>query len=93
MALATRGDSANAGMRMGVWGAAQAISFGLGGLVGSVALDLGRLYAGADGSAFALVFGLEALLFLLSTTVAFSIGREADPSASTAYPSSMQPAE
>lgn len=93
MALATRGDSANAGMRMGVWGAAQAISFGLGGLVGSVSLDLGRLYAGADGSAFALVFGLEALLFLLSTTVAFSIGREADPSASTAYPSSMQPAE
>ncbi|MCV3768060.1 BCD family MFS transporter [Rhizobium sp. TRM95796] len=93
MTLATRGASGNAGMRMGVWGAAQAISFGIGGLLGSVALDLGRRYTGADETAFALVFGLEALLFLMSTAVAFALGRESRDIADADYPASIQPAE
>ena len=76
MQLAAQGRTGNAGMRMGVWGAAQAVSFGLGGLLGSIALDVGRLLTGTDGSAFGLVFGLEALLFLASTIVALRIGRE-----------------
>lgn len=75
MQLATQGRTGNAGMRMGVWGAAQAVSFGLGGLLGSISLDLGRMMTGDDGSAFGLVFGLEALLFLASTMVALRIGR------------------
>lgn len=74
MQLATQGRTGNAGMRMGIWGAAQAVSFGLGGLLGSIALDLGRLITGTDGSAFGLVFGLEAVLFLASATVALRIG-------------------
>ncbi len=94
MGLATRGRTGNAGMRMGVWGAAQAISFGLGGLLGSVALDIGRLLTGSDGRAFGLVFGLEALLFLASALVALGIGRETRGSRSAAVRTpDIQPAE
>jgi BCD family chlorophyll transporter-like MFS transporter len=94
MSLATRGDSGNAGMRMGIWGAAQAVSFGIGGLLGSVALDIGRHSTGADGPAFALVFGFEALLFLLSTVAAFGVGRRRDRQTTViAYSTSVQPAE
>lgn len=73
MQLAGQGTRKNAGMRMGVWGAAQAISFGLGGLLGTVAFDLGRWATGLDATAFAMVFGFEALLFLLSTVLAMRI--------------------
>jgi BCD family chlorophyll transporter-like MFS transporter len=94
MVLATRGRTGNAGMRMGLWGAAQAIAFGLGGLVGSIALDLGRLLTGDDGHAFALVFGLEALLFLMSTIVALGLGSQQSAARpNDAYSPSAQPAE
>lgn len=94
MQLATQGRTGNAGMRMGVWGAAQAISFGLGGLLGSIALDLGRLMTGTDGSAFGLVFGLEALLFLASAVVALRIGGRRRSSGRMAAPTSpLQAAE
>lgn len=94
MALAAQGQTGNAGMRMGVWGAAQAIAFGLGGLLGSIGLDIGRQLTGADGSAFALVFALEAVLFLLSAAVALRIGRTARLSRPPApRPHSLQPAE
>lgn len=94
MHLATKGRTGNAGMRMGVWGAAQAISFGLGGLLGSVALDIGRMATGDDGRAFGMVFALEAVLFLASTIVAIRIGRERVPAAALrSEPSSIQAAE
>lgn len=94
MQLATHGRTGNAGMRMGVWGAAQAISFGLGGLLGSVALDIGRAVTGDDGSAFGTVFALESLLFLASAIVALRIGRQRRPSvALRSGPASIQAAE
>jgi len=74
MILAGAGRKANEGMRMGVWGAAQAISFGLGGLAGTVALTLGRWVTAQDGMAFAIVFWLEAILFLMSAGIAMRIG-------------------
>lgn len=93
MALATRGGTANAGMRMGVWGAAQAIAFGLGGLAGSILLDIGRMLTETDSTAFTLVFGLEALLFLMSTIIAISIRDRPSPrTARRSYPA-IQPAE
>lgn len=73
MLLAGEGRKDNAGMRMGVWGAAQAIAFGLGGVLGTIAFDLGRWATGQDASAFAMVFGFEAALFLLSTGLALRI--------------------
>jgi MFS transporter, BCD family, chlorophyll transporter len=70
MALAGAGGEAREGVRMGVWGASQAIAFGLGGLMGAVGVDSGRALMGADGPAFALIFGIEAGMFLLAALVA-----------------------
>ncbi|XYK82102.1 MAG: BCD family MFS transporter [Labrenzia sp.] len=74
MILAGAGKKANEGMRMGVWGAAQAISFGLGGLAGTIALTLGRWATAQDSTAFAIVFSMEAVLFLMSAAIALRIG-------------------
>ena len=70
MALAGAGGESREGVRMGVWGASQAIAFGLGGLIGAVGVDSGRAVMGADGPAFALIFGIEAGMFLLAALVA-----------------------
>ena len=70
MALAGAGGEAREGVRMGVWGASQAIAFGLGGLIGAVGVDAGRALMQADGPAFALIFGIEAGIFLLAALVA-----------------------
>ncbi len=70
MMLAGAGGEAREGVRMGVWGASQAIAFGLGGLIGAVGVDAGRAAMGADGPAFALIFGIEAGMFLLAALVA-----------------------
>lgn len=75
MILAGQGRKSNYGMRMGVWGAAQAIAFGLGGVLGTVALDLVRWLTTSDALAFAAVFSIEASLFLISALVATRIGR------------------
>jgi BCD family chlorophyll transporter-like MFS transporter len=60
---------------MGLWGAAQAIAFGVGGLAGAAASDLARLLIGSTGAAYATVFALEAVLFLVSAVLASRIGR------------------
>ncbi len=70
MALAGAGGEDREGVRMGVWGASQAIAFGLGGLIGAVGVDAGRAMMGADAPAFALIFGIEAGIFLLAALVA-----------------------
>lgn len=75
MILAGHGRTSNYGMRMGIWGAAQAIAFGLGGVLGTVVLDLGRWLTTSDPAAFAGVFSMEASLFLISALVATRIGR------------------
>ncbi len=69
MALAGAGGPNREGIRMGVWGAAQAIAFGLGGLTGAVAVDAGRALMGSLPETFMLVFGAEALLFLLAAAL------------------------
>lgn len=63
-------DPGREGTRMGVWGAAQAIAFGLGGLIGAVGVDLGRALTGSTPATFTLVFGTEALLFLAAASLA-----------------------
>lgn len=66
LALAGAGGPRREGVRMGAWGAAQAIAFGAGGLSGAIAADLLRTLPGTDGQAFATVFAVEAILFLLA---------------------------
>ncbi|MBU3693937.1 MAG: BCD family MFS transporter [Rhodocyclaceae bacterium] len=73
MQLAGRGESGREGVRMGLWGAAQAIAFGLGGLGGAVASDVARQFIAAPGLAYGSVFFAEALLFLASARLATAI--------------------
>jgi BCD family chlorophyll transporter-like MFS transporter len=84
MRLANEGRHRREGVRMGLWGAAQAVSFGLGGLVGTAASDLARWLIAAPGLAYASVFALEGALFLLSAALAWQIGTSAP--ATTARP-------
>jgi BCD family chlorophyll transporter-like MFS transporter len=77
MLLAGRGRVGRAGMRMGLWGASQAIAFGVGGLAGAASVDLARLLLGTHAAAYAAVFSLDALLFLASGLLALGIGRAA----------------
>ena len=59
---------------MGMWGAAQAIAFGLGGFAGTAASDVARWLIASPGAAYASVFGLEALLFVVSAVLAWRVG-------------------
>jgi MFS transporter, BCD family, chlorophyll transporter len=70
LGLASDGNAAGEGARMGVWGAAQAIAFGLGGLIGALVVDALRRNGGPDGSAFGTVFALEAAMFVVAALVA-----------------------
>lgn len=70
MRLAGEGGAGREGTRMGLWGAAQAMAFGLGGLLGTAASDLAHLLLGEHRTAYAAVFGLQALMFAVSAAVA-----------------------
>lgn len=74
MGLAGSGSGSREGTRMGLWGAAQALAFGLGGFSGTVAVDLARKVAGTPADAYALVFMAEAALFAASAWMALRIG-------------------
>jgi BCD family chlorophyll transporter-like MFS transporter len=73
MGLAGMGQKSRVGMRMGIWGAAQAIAFGLGGLLGASGVDGLRALLPLDGQAFFIVFSLEALLFLFAAYLAIRL--------------------
>lgn len=70
MGLASSGRSGREGMRMGIWGASQALAFGAGGFLGTVAVDVLRAIMDATFPAYALVFLAEAALFILSAMLA-----------------------
>jgi BCD family chlorophyll transporter-like MFS transporter len=61
------------GTRMGLWGAAQAIAFAIGGFSGTVFADLARAAFGAAAPAYGFVFLCEAALFLVSALLAFRL--------------------
>ena len=73
MRLAGEGGPGREGTRMGLWGAAQAAAFGLGGLLGTAASDLAHALFGEQRVAYAAVFALQALLFALSAAVALRL--------------------
>ena len=75
MRLATQGGEVRAGTRMGLWGAAQAIAFGLGGLLGTAASDLAHYFLSAQGTAYSCVFGFETVMFVMSAGCAVWVGR------------------
>ena len=66
------------GARMGVWGAAQAIGFGLGGFLGAAGVDGLRALTGDMPGAFATVFTVEAALFVAAALLALQTARRTD---------------
>ncbi len=79
MRLASHGEGSREGMRMGLWGAAQAVAFGLGGLVGTGASDLARWLLGAPELSYASVFAFEALLFVAAAWLAAGVVGPVEP--------------
>ncbi len=84
MRLAGHGREQREGMRVGLWGAAQAMAFGLGGLAGAAASDLARWLVADVGLAYALVFAVEAMLFVGAAVLAWQVSRLA-PSSSQSF--------
>jgi BCD family chlorophyll transporter-like MFS transporter len=72
MALAGQGRERREGTRMGLWGAAQAVAAGFGGLMGALLVDLARPLLG-DATGFGAVFLLEAALFLFAAALALRL--------------------
>ncbi len=60
---------------MGLWGASQAISFGTGGFLGTLASDATRHLLPALSLSYALVFAAEAGLFLVAAALALWVGK------------------
>jgi BCD family chlorophyll transporter-like MFS transporter len=73
MQLAHEGKSKTEGTRIGLWGASQAIAFGLGGFLGALCSDIARALIVDIGSAYAIVFFAECILFVLAAKIALSI--------------------
>ena len=81
MGLAGGGRSPSAGARMGVWGAAQAGAFAIGGFLGAAGSDALRQVLHDPAAAFLGVFAVEALIFLASAILAAGISPSPRPSA------------
>jgi MFS transporter, BCD family, chlorophyll transporter len=77
MALAGAGRGGREGVRMGLWGAAQAIAFAAGGVVGTAAVDVMRQFMTDAALAYGLVFAAEAVVFLWAAVIALGLGRDA----------------
>jgi BCD family chlorophyll transporter-like MFS transporter len=75
MRLAGHGRERREGTRVGLWGAAQAIAFGFGGLAGAAASDLARRVIADAGLAYSAVFAAESLLFVGAAILAWQVAR------------------
>ena len=72
LASSSEGRGQREGTRMGLWGAAQAIAAGFGGLSGAVLVDITRSFF-ADAPAFGAVFIFEAALFFAAALMAMRV--------------------
>lgn len=79
MQLVAQGRSSREGVRMGLWGGAQALAFGLGGLSGALASDVGRLFAASPGGAYAGAFAIQAALFVAAAYLASRVFETPEP--------------
>jgi MFS transporter, BCD family, chlorophyll transporter len=74
MFSAAAGQSSREGIRMGLFGASQAIAFGAGGVAGTAMADIIKAFSHSIALSYGAVFGLEAVLFILSAILALRIG-------------------
>jgi BCD family chlorophyll transporter-like MFS transporter len=73
--IANSGGQSREGLRMGIFGASQAIAFGIGGFAGTVLADATRMIFGSPVMAYATVFSIEAIFFMLAAVLASAIGK------------------
>ena len=73
--MANSGGQSREGVRMGLFGASQAIAFGIGGFAGTVLVDVTRMILGSPVMAYATVFAVEAVFFLLAAALATAVGK------------------
>jgi BCD family chlorophyll transporter-like MFS transporter len=83
MGLVGAGHRDREGTRMGLWGAAQAVAFGLGGFLGTAASDAARYVLTSVPLSYALVFSAEAMLFGIAGYLAIRIGKPVTETSST----------
>jgi len=76
MGLTVKGRAGGAGLRMGFWGAAQAIAYGLGGLLGAVGSDVARQVLGSPAAGYGAVFTVEAVLFVAAAVLVVATVRD-----------------
>jgi BCD family chlorophyll transporter-like MFS transporter len=74
MELAHRNPTGGAGVRMGLWGAAQAVAFALGGILGTATVDVIRHVSESSILAFSSVFAVQAILFFMAARFAARVG-------------------
>jgi len=70
MSLSAAGDQSQTGVRMGVFGASQAIAMAAGGVLGAGASDVARAVFGSDALGYGSVFAVEAALFVGAAALA-----------------------
>lgn len=73
MGIARDGTEAREGARMGLFGAAQAIGFGVGSFGGTVAADVMRALLTSDAQAYGTVFAAEGLVFVVAALLALRV--------------------
>lgn len=76
MGLVSKGNRKRDGVRMGVWGASQAVAFGLGGIAGTLIVDVVHHLTGSTLHAYALVFAMQAALFGVASVLAQRVTRK-----------------
>ncbi len=91
MRLVNEGNPSRAGIRMGLWGAAQGIAFGAGGLIGALAADIARFFITSQVAAYAVVFAAEGVLFLVSAVLADRVARQSRLARGIAEPPPKEP--
>ena len=90
MGLAREGGGGSEGLRMGLFGAAQAIAFGLGSFIGTALVDIMRALTPQDALAYGSVFAVEGLVFFVAAVLAL---RLTSPHAVPGGDTAMMPGE
>lgn len=90
MRLAREGDAAQEGLRMGLFGAAQAIAFGLGSFFGTAMVDIMRALLTSDALAYGSVFAAEGFVFLIAAVLALKL---TSPQRAAPHGAAMMPGE
>jgi BCD family chlorophyll transporter-like MFS transporter len=86
MGLVNEGAKRRDGVRMGVWGAAQAVAFGMGGVLGTATVDIVRWLTGSALHAYAFVFVAQGLLFFVAVALALRLSTPTNNTTRTVAP-------